>query len=380
MKQSKRPPRICPSEVSMAAWRSPVFPMEDVSLGGPQVVFSYSEVDDILLPEDYRPTKYDVINGRGKKSYNHIANRRFRQLTAMNLKRYQSSKCKVDKTMIVVGIVNAIRRSSPMGGFIKKDRDNGRWISMSDEGAREKVGHCLRDMNASQREEKKKAAKEAENDASQRGRKQRSYLDDLIAPAIPKTFAKHRAKHLSTREPVDLAPNNHHHIQMTSQPPQLPSSASQRSSFSMPSPPTAQREQVMVPHVSQQQQQQHQHQVPVYDYPVPVPSAAAVTAMMTPQNMNPYYMAAAAQQGYYPGARFPHPNNGMTAADVQQQQQHQQQISSTFNNFDYGTSSQRTGDQEMSEQQQHILCLLENGFRGSVEAVLEAAQPKGYYL
>ena len=27
-----------------------------------------------------------------------------------------------------------------MGGFIKKDRDTGRWISMSDEGAREKVG------------------------------------------------------------------------------------------------------------------------------------------------------------------------------------------------------------------------------------------------
>lgn len=42
--------------------------------------------------------------------------------------------------MIVIGIVNSIRSSSPMGGFIKKDRVTGRWISMSDEGAREKVG------------------------------------------------------------------------------------------------------------------------------------------------------------------------------------------------------------------------------------------------
>ena len=42
--------------------------------------------------------------------------------------------------MIVIGIVNSIRRSSPTGGFIKKDRVSGRWISMSDEGAREKVG------------------------------------------------------------------------------------------------------------------------------------------------------------------------------------------------------------------------------------------------
>ena len=42
--------------------------------------------------------------------------------------------------MIVIGIVNSIRRSSPMGGFIKKDRATGRWIAMSNEGAREKVG------------------------------------------------------------------------------------------------------------------------------------------------------------------------------------------------------------------------------------------------
>lgn len=58
----------------------------------------------------------------------------------MNLKRYQAATCKVDKTLVVVGIVTSIRRANPPGGFIKKNNKTGRWVSISDEGAREKVG------------------------------------------------------------------------------------------------------------------------------------------------------------------------------------------------------------------------------------------------
>ena len=58
----------------------------------------------------------------------------------MNLGRYQAARCKVDKTLVVVGIVSSIRKASPCGGFIKKDAKKDRWVSMSDEGAREKVG------------------------------------------------------------------------------------------------------------------------------------------------------------------------------------------------------------------------------------------------
>jgi hypothetical protein len=58
-----------------------VFPVEEVNGEGDGVIilspFPYSENEDIMLPEDYKPTKYDVINGRGRKSYNHIANRRY---------------------------------------------------------------------------------------------------------------------------------------------------------------------------------------------------------------------------------------------------------------------------------------------------------------
>jgi hypothetical protein len=92
--------------------------------------FPYSESDDVVLPEDYLPTRHDVINGRGRKSYNHIANRRFRQLISCNLERYLAARCKVDKTLVVVGIVDAIRNAKPTGGFLKRCAKSARWISM----------------------------------------------------------------------------------------------------------------------------------------------------------------------------------------------------------------------------------------------------------
>ena len=59
----------------------------------------------------------------------------------------------MDKTFVVISIVNAIRDASPFGGFLKKDKGTGRWISIGDLEAREKVGHCLRDMIASTKED-----------------------------------------------------------------------------------------------------------------------------------------------------------------------------------------------------------------------------------
>lgn len=110
--------------------------------------FPWDEEDDIALPEGYKPTKYDIINGRGRKSYNHIANKRFRLLIASNLPRYKEASCRVDKTLVVIGIVSAIRKATPCGAFIKFNVKKDRWVSLSDETAREKVGHCLRDMRA----------------------------------------------------------------------------------------------------------------------------------------------------------------------------------------------------------------------------------------
>lgn len=184
-------------------------------------------------------------------------------------------------------------------------------------------------MNASQREEKKKAVKEAENDANRR-RQAATNLGN-----VPRTFSSRPAKTPASNQPIARAT--------------VPASAN-GSSFPPPSPNGIQHE---IP-----------PQVPAYDYaavPVPIQSAMAAAAMMAPP-MNPYFLA---HPGFYQAshraARYP-----PAMADMQQ-------IASTFNNFDY-LAVTRNASLEMSMQQHKILNLLENGFKGSVEELLESVQ------
>jgi hypothetical protein len=63
----------------------------------------------------------------------------------MNLKRYVDAKTKVEKSQVVHSIVEHLRQSSAVGGFVKKNHRTGRYMVVSDQLAREKVGHALRD-------------------------------------------------------------------------------------------------------------------------------------------------------------------------------------------------------------------------------------------
>ena len=63
----------------------------------------------------------------------------------MNLKRYVEAKTKIDKSQVVHSIVDQLRQSTSIGGFVKKNHATGRWMAVSDYIAREKVGHALRD-------------------------------------------------------------------------------------------------------------------------------------------------------------------------------------------------------------------------------------------
>ena len=81
---------------------------------------------------------------------------RFRQMITLNLKRYYEAKIKADKSMVVAGIVCAMREACPSGGFLKPDpkrKDKKVFITVGGRETREKVGHCLRDMIASIRED-----------------------------------------------------------------------------------------------------------------------------------------------------------------------------------------------------------------------------------
>lgn len=290
----------------------PTFPVLEAESFAPS---PRSESEDLVLPEDYRPTKYDVINGRGKKSYNHIANRRFRQLTAMNLKRYQNAKCKVDKTVVVIGIVNSIRKSSPSGGFIKKCPSTGRWISMSDEGAREKVGHCLRDMIGNKREEARSSSKASSN-------------------------AGEKIRNLAMQNQKAIFPTK---LNITSG-----GGGSGPSSSSM---------HITAVHPNFLQQAKAQAK-----------KTSAKRSPKTPPKRSKVLVSSGPNQAArmaHSGNRPPPPGAG-ASVDMPP-------ITSTFNNFDYTTVT-KGNSQEMSMQQRKILQLLEAGFKGSVEDVLRAVQ------
>lgn len=105
------------------------------------------------FPEDFEPSDKDVICARGKRAFSHVGNRRFRLVILMNLEKYHNAKNKVEKSVIVTSIVDLIREGSPVnGGFVKKSAITGRWMSISDKLAREKVGHALRDAFSSGKE------------------------------------------------------------------------------------------------------------------------------------------------------------------------------------------------------------------------------------
>jgi hypothetical protein len=96
------------------------------------------------LPANFEPAPMDVICARGKQAHSHPGNRRFRLRVSMNLERYSKATTKLDKSLIVSSIVEAVRQASPEGGFIK--RQGGCWFEVGDHVAREKVGQSFRDL------------------------------------------------------------------------------------------------------------------------------------------------------------------------------------------------------------------------------------------
>ena len=123
-----------------------------------------------LMPVGFQPGNYDVICGlRGKQSMQHIGNRRYHVVISINAARYATAKTKLEKSMVVIAVVDTIRNNG--GGFVRKTRDSSSWIDIGDQLAKEKVGHALRHFIHSQEhaQEEARAATEAQAVISQAG-------------------------------------------------------------------------------------------------------------------------------------------------------------------------------------------------------------------
>ena len=89
---------------------------------------------------------FDVLFGRGKAHRKHPANVRMQLLADYYRERYIEAD-RDQKTRITKGIVHVLKSGSDErpGRFLKMDHDSNKWVEVSDEIARAKVGHSIRD-------------------------------------------------------------------------------------------------------------------------------------------------------------------------------------------------------------------------------------------
>jgi hypothetical protein len=94
------------------------------------------------LRAEFQPCDYSVVCGRGKDSFNHVGNRRFRILATMFVEEYSEANSKAAKSAIVSKILEVIRQA---GGLFCKCESSA-WFEVGEHCAREKVSALLRDL------------------------------------------------------------------------------------------------------------------------------------------------------------------------------------------------------------------------------------------
>jgi len=87
-----------------------------------------------------------LISGKG--SYNKPGNKRFREIVKHYIPEYVGARTKFDKSTVLQKIIDIVReQNNGTARFIKQNKD-GTWFEISDDAAREKVGHTLRESIA----------------------------------------------------------------------------------------------------------------------------------------------------------------------------------------------------------------------------------------
>jgi hypothetical protein len=95
------------------------------------------------LSQGFAPGPSDVVCARGKSYWDHEGNQRYRALIQAATEKYSFSTNKLDKTLIVSEIVEAVHAAQ--GRFVKREAKGGPWVVVDEVFAREKVSQSLRD-------------------------------------------------------------------------------------------------------------------------------------------------------------------------------------------------------------------------------------------
>ena len=105
----------------------------------------YQCTHELLLPEDFQPSAYSVICGRGRKSSDAVGNRRLAVIASLFAQRYSEATKKDEKTHIVSAILEIMRSASPEPHHAFVRHCKGSWFRVENLHAREKIGTVLRD-------------------------------------------------------------------------------------------------------------------------------------------------------------------------------------------------------------------------------------------
>lgn len=101
----------------------------------------------------------DVLCGRGRESFHHEGNKRFRETVTGMIDRFSQATTRAERSAVVATIWNTIRNRG--GRFLKRSESrvhqvsgdgNGEWYQLSDQQAKEKVAHAIRDACANSME------------------------------------------------------------------------------------------------------------------------------------------------------------------------------------------------------------------------------------
>lgn len=135
-----------------------------------------------MVSPDLELNDNDVVCGRGKGYYNREGNVRFRDIVRSYIPEYTSARTKYEKSRILENIMEVVQsQNNGTTRFVRLDED-GFWVEIAREEAREKVGHAMRELLASQR----KKARQTERRKNQQPQ-QRPPHTQLAVPQQPMT-------------------------------------------------------------------------------------------------------------------------------------------------------------------------------------------------
>jgi hypothetical protein len=86
------------------------------------------------LPPSFMPTPFDVVCARGKEAFQHPGNKRYREIIDRNLSDYIEAENKIEKSAIVMKIVEEVRCDAP-AGFVRYCDEESLWYEIGDEAA-----------------------------------------------------------------------------------------------------------------------------------------------------------------------------------------------------------------------------------------------------